>query len=79
MSATSPINSEQQQVFQKYMKQHHLDHLFDDLTKSLVEKQPLDPIQFLIDELKRNDPKNQTRKVVFVLGKLLFEAVGFER
>ncbi|KAG2388441.1 hypothetical protein C9374_000605 [Naegleria lovaniensis] len=68
MSATSPLTPEQQQQFHQYMKQHNLDSLFNDLTKKLVEKQPLDPIQFMIDELERKDPKNQPRKVVFVLG-----------
>ena len=68
MSATSPLSPEQQQLFQQYMKQHNLDTLFNDLTKTLVEKQPLDPVQFMIEELQRKDPKNQSRKVVFVLG-----------
>ncbi|KAL9652496.1 hypothetical protein ABK040_000068 [Willaertia magna] len=68
MSATSPLTPQQLEQFNNYMKQHKLDHLFDDLTKTLVENKPVDPVQFLIDELQRRDPKNQSRKVVFVLG-----------
>jgi hypothetical protein len=44
----------EQERFKEYMKTHHLEAIFNDLTAELIKEKPEEPIPFLIEKLKRN-------------------------
>lgn len=67
MTVTSDQQTKQQE-FEQYMTDHKIDALFNELTQSLIEQKPDNPIDFITNQLEAKRRAHPYRKVVFVLG-----------